>query len=102
MISYNLDIKPAWLELAVKGHSGQSARLKDGTDFAVVCGMVSAVAQMCAYGLQEYGTECELIEYRAGRLRVRARNNIVAQALMESCVKTLNAIKQRFPGEFVG
>lgn len=100
MISYSLDIRPDWLELTVKGHSSQPTVKIDGKDFAVVCGMVSAVSQMCVCGLREYGRQCKVYEYDAGAIRVKARNNIVSQALMMSCIKALNAIEQQFPTEF--
>lgn len=103
MIKYSLDVKPKCLELSVHGHSGQpTVKVSNGTDFAVVCGMVSAVSQMCVCGLREYGTQCKILEYKEGALRVKVRNNAVSLALMMSCIRTLNAIKQRFPTEFVG
>lgn len=101
MIKYSLDIKPDWLELVVRGHSSKPTVNIDGKDFAVVCGMVSAVSQMCVSGLMDYGRQCKLLEFEDGALRVKARNNVVSQALMMSCIKALNAIEQQFPSEFM-
>lgn len=101
MIKYSLDVKSEWLELSIHGHSNQPTVKINGTDFAVVCGMVSAASQMCVCGLREYGKQCKIMEYKEGALRVKARNNVVSQALMMSCMRTLNAIKQQFPSEFM-
>lgn len=94
MIKFELLITPKWLDLRVRGHD-----TAETADFHAVCGMVSAVSQTCAYGLQRY-CKGNIMEYEPGRLRVKARNLPTARAMCLSCIKGLNAIKQQFPADF--
>lgn len=100
MIKYELNIKPKWLELRVHGHAPQM--LLHDTSFNHVCGMVSAVAQTCVYGVIHYCHGYDLTEYDKGKLRLKVRNQPIAQALLLSCIAGLNAIKQEFPNSFEG
>ena len=97
MIKYDLNINPKWLELRVHGH----AQYED-TDFNHVCGMVSAVSQSCVYGVVHYCHGYDILEYEKGKLRLKVRNQPIAQALCLSCIAGLNAIKQEFPASFEG
>ena len=97
MIKYELNINPKWLELRVHGHAQH-----DDTDFNHVCGMVSAVSQSCVYGVVHYCHGYDILEYEKGRLRLKVRNQPIAQALCLSCIAGLNAIKQEFPASFEG
>ena len=97
MIKYELNINPKWLELRVHGHAQH-----EGTDFNHVCGMVSAVSQSCVYGVVHYCHGYDILEYEKGRLRLKVRNQPIAQALCLSCIAGLNAIKQEFPASFEG
>ena len=97
MIKYELNINPKWLELRVHGHAQH-----EDTDFNHVCGMVSAVSQSCVYGVVHYCHGYDILEYEKGRLRLKVRNQPIAQALCLSCIAGLNAIKQEFPANFEG
>ena len=97
MIKYELNINPKWLELRVHGHAQH-----EDTDFNHVCGMVSAVSQSCVYGVVHYCHGYDILEYEKGRLRLKVRNQPIAQALRLSCIAGLNAIKQEFPASFEG
>lgn len=97
MIKYELNINPKWLELRVHGHAQH-----EDTDFNYVCGMVSAVSQSCVYGVVHYCHGYDILEYEKGKLRLKVRNQPIAQALCLSCIAGLNAIKQEFPASFEG
>ena len=97
MIKYELNINPKWLELRVHGHAQH-----EDTAFNHVCGMVSAVSQSCVYGIIQYCQGYDIMEYEKGKLRVKVRNQPIAQALCLSCIAGLNAIKQEFPASFEG
>lgn len=99
MIKYELNIQPKWLELRIHGHSPQNIM---SMNFNHVCGMVSAVSQSCVYGIIHYCHGYDILEYEKGKLRVKVRNQPIAQALCLSCIAGLNAIKQEFPASFEG
>ena len=97
MIKYELNINPKWLELRVHGHAQH-----DDTDVNQVGGMVRAVSPSCVYGVVHYCQGYDILEYEKGRLRLKVRNQPIAQALCLSCIAGLNAIKQEFPASFEG
>lgn len=94
MIEYSVLIDKD-IFFSCSGHAEGDERDKDGN--SLICAIVSAIAQTCAAGCDEYADRYSERAFTAGHLEFICSRNAQTEAITKSAVIGLNEAARRYP-----
>lgn len=79
--------------ILIRGHANYAKKNKDD----IVCSAISAIAQTAIFGCSMYDKHCKVNKLQEGYVSFTCKKTIQTEAIINSALLGLNAIKKTYP-----